>query len=89
MLSRPNEGHLIPEMGVIETVEMLRLIFWKFQIFFVFVTSPVPVGSTQTRLPTPSPCSGSWPTPMDGVRSNRSRADASTWSSSQRIRRVR
>jgi hypothetical protein len=54
MKSRPS--------GVIETVEMLRLILSKDQIRPVPVMSPVFVASMQCSSPTPSPCSGSWPT---------------------------
>jgi len=54
MKSRPS--------GVIETVEMLRLILSKDQIRPVPVMSPVFVASMQCSSPTPSPCSGSCPT---------------------------
>ena len=47
--------------GVIAQVERLRWILLYDQTMPVLVMSPVLVGSTQIRLPMPSPCSGSWP----------------------------
>ncbi|MDF2996641.1 MAG: hypothetical protein K0R27_2278 [Xanthobacteraceae bacterium] len=35
MLSRPNEGHLIPEMGVIETVESDNILRWDGAVLYV------------------------------------------------------